>query len=369
MSPAQAEIQLIAVLTAVACALPGAFLVLRRMAMLSDAISHAILLGIVAAFFLTRDLASPLLVLGAALTGLATVAGVELLQRTRLVREDAATGLVFPVLFSVGVILISRYAGRVHLDIDSVLLGELAFAPFDRLVLAGRDVGPRGLWLMGGILAVDLAVIASFWKELTLSTFDPELAAALGFSPVALTYVLMGMVSVTAVGAFDVVGSILVVALMVAPPAAAWLLTDRLPRMLALAAGFGAASAVAGYWAAHLLDVSIAGAMATTAGLVFAGASVVAPERGLLAVAQRRARQQREFAETLLAMHLQTHEGRPEAAEECALETLHRHLHWTRERTRATAARMRRRGLVVESGGLLRLTDDGRHRAADALRR
>src|SRR5690606_21286056 len=96
MSPAQAEIQLIAVLTAVACALPGAFLVLRRMAMLSDAIRDAILLGIVAAFFLARDLASPLLVVGAALTGLATVAGVELLQRTRLVREDAATGLVIP---------------------------------------------------------------------------------------------------------------------------------------------------------------------------------------------------------------------------------------------------------------------------------
>jgi manganese/zinc/iron transport system permease protein len=369
MSPAQAEIQLIAVLTAVACALPGAFLVLRRMAMLSDAISHAILLGIVVGFFVTRDLASPLLVVGAAITGLATVAGVELLQRTRLVREDAATGLVFPVLFSIGVILISRYAGSVHLDTDAVLLGELAFAPFDRLVVAGRDVGPRGLWLMGAILAVDLLVIAAFWKELTLSTFDPELAAALGFSPLVLTYVLMAMVSVTAVGAFDVVGSILVVALMVAPPAAAWLLTDRLPRMLALAAGFGAVSAVAGYWGAHLLDVSIAGAMATTAGLVFAGASVVAPERGVLAVARRRARQKREFAETLLAMHLQTHEGRPEAAVECSLETLHHHLHWTRERTRATAARMQRRGLVEEAGGLLRLTDDGRRRAIEALRR
>ncbi|HSE27157.1 MAG TPA: metal ABC transporter permease [Gemmatimonadales bacterium] len=369
MSPAQAEIQLIAVLTAVACALPGTFLVLRRMAMLSDAISHAILLGIVAGFFLTGDLASPLLVVGAALTGLVTVAGVELLQRTRLVREDAATGLVFPVLFSVGVILVSRYAGSVHLDTDSVLLGELAFAPFDRFVVAGRDLGPRGLWLIGAILAVDLLVIGLLWKELALSTFDPALTAALGFSPVALTYVLMGLVSVTAVGAFDVVGSILVVALMVAPPAAAWLLTDRLPRMLGLAAGFGAASAVAGYWTAHLLDVSIAGAMASMAGLVFAGASMVAPERGVLAVVRRRARQQREFAETLLAMHLQTHEGRPEAAEECSLETLHRHLRWTRERTLATAARMRRRGLVEEGGGLLRLTDDGRRRAAEALQR
>lgn len=369
MSPAQAEIQLIAVLAAVACALPGTFLLLRRMAMLSDAISHAILLGIVAGFFVTGDLASPLLVLGAALTGLLTVAGVELLQRTRLVREDAATGLVFPVLFSAGVILISRYAGSVHLDTDSVLLGELAFAPFDRLVLGGRDLGPRGLWLIGAILLLDLVVIAALWKELALSTFDAALAAALGFSPVGLTYVLMALVSVTAVGAFDVVGSILVVALMVAPPAAAWLLTERLPRMLALAAGFGAVSAVAGYWAAHILDVSIAGAMATMAGITFAGASVVAPERGVLAVARRRARQRRVFTETLLAMHLQTHEGRPEAVEECRPATLHRHLSWPRARIDATVSRMLRRGLVEEAGGLLRLTEAGRRLAADALRR
>jgi manganese/zinc/iron transport system permease protein len=368
MSGAQLEIQLIAVLAAVACALPGTFLVLRRMAMMSDAISHAILLGIVAAFFLTRDLASPLLVLGAALTGLLTVAGVDLLQRTRLVREDAATGLVFPALFSIGVILISRFAGDVHLDIDSVLLGELAFAPFDRLTLAGRDVGPRGLWLMGGILLLDAAVIAALWKEFSLSTFDGALAGALGFSPVVLTYALMGLVSVTAVGAFDVVGSILVVALMVAPPAAAWLLTDRLSRMLGLAAAFGATSALAGYWAAHALDVSIAGAMATTAGLVFVGASLVAPERGMLAVARRLARQKRVFAETLLAMHLRTHEGRPEAAEECALGTVHQHLRWSRDWTHATVGRMQRRGLLEESSGQLRLTEAGRRLAADTLR-
>ncbi|MEA2510996.1 MAG: manganese/zinc/iron transport system permease protein, partial [Thermomicrobiales bacterium] len=130
MTDSQIEIQLIAAVTAAACALPGVFLVLRRMAMMSDAISHSILLGIVLAFFATENLNSPLLVVGAALTGVATVSLVEVLNRTGLVREDAAIGLVFPLLFSVGVILVSRYAGSVHLDIDAVLLGELAFAPF-----------------------------------------------------------------------------------------------------------------------------------------------------------------------------------------------------------------------------------------------
>ena len=142
MTTPQIEIQLIAAVVAVACALPGCFLVLRRMAMLSDAISHAILPGIVLAFFITHNLSSPLLVLAAAATGLLTVVLVELLSRTGLLREDAAIGLVFPALFSIGVILISVYARDVHLDVDAVLLGELAFAPFNRFEVGGYDLGP-----------------------------------------------------------------------------------------------------------------------------------------------------------------------------------------------------------------------------------
>src|SRR3712207_3635749 len=113
MSTQQIEIQLIAAVVAIACALPGVFLVLRRMALMSDAISHAILLGIVLAFFVTEDITSPFLILAAAATGVLTVSLVELLNRTRLVKEDAAIGLVFPALFSIGVILIARFAGNV----------------------------------------------------------------------------------------------------------------------------------------------------------------------------------------------------------------------------------------------------------------
>ena len=224
MSAAQLEIQLVAVVVAVACAIPGVFLVLRRMALMSDAISHTILLGIVLAFFVVEDLASPILVAGAALTGLVTVLLVELLKRTNLVREDAAIGLVFPVLFSGGVVLISRFAEDVHLDTDAVLLGELAFAPFDRLVVGGYDLGPKALFVLGAILLLNALCIAIFYKELKLTTFDAALAAALGFSPGLVHYLFMTLVSVTAVGAFDAVGSILVVALMIAPPAAADLL-------------------------------------------------------------------------------------------------------------------------------------------------
>lgn len=282
MSPSQIEIQLVAVMVAVACALPGVFLILRRMSMMSDAISHAILPGIVIGFFITESLGSPFLIVAAALTGLLTVALVEIVERTALVREDAAIGLVFPVLFSIGVILIARYAGDVHLDTDAVLLGELAFAPFNRAEAFGYDLGPRALWVMGAAFVLNLLVLTLFYKELKLSTFDAGLAATLGFAPGILHYALMGLVSLTAVSAFDAVGSILVVALMVAPPAAAYLLTDRLATMMILSPGLGAVAAVSGYWLAAALDASIAGSMATMAGVVLGVAVLFAPERGVI---------------------------------------------------------------------------------------
>ena len=369
MTSGQVEIQLIAVVVAVACALPGTFLVLRRLALVSDAISHSILLGIVLGFFVVGNVNSPLLLAGAALVGLATVVLVQLLQHTGLVREDAAIGLVFPALFSIGVILIARYADGVHLDIDAVLLGELAFAPFDRLEFWGWDWGPTALVVMSVILAINVAAIAIFWKELKLSTFDSAFAIALGFAPAAVQYALMSLVSLTAVGAFDAVGSILVVALMIAPPAAAYLLTDSLVRLLLLAAGIGAGSALAGYWLAFALDASIAGAMATMTGVAFGLAWLFAPGRGLLAAVRRRARQKLEFAQTMLTIHLANHEGKPEAAEESRIEHLDRHLRWAPDFAQRIVRLAERRGLVRTTGQQLELTQAGRELAADALAR
>ncbi|MBD0329321.1 MAG: metal ABC transporter permease [Thermoleophilia bacterium] len=367
MTSAQLEIQLVAVVVAVACALPGVFLVLRRLALVSDAISHAVLLGIVLAFFAVGDLSSPLLLVGAAATGLLTVFLIELLQRTRLVREDAAIGLVFPALFSVGVILIARFADTVHLDTDVVLLGELAFAPFERFVLFGWDWGPEALVEMGFVLALNVLVIALLYKELKLATFDPGLALALGFSPALLHYGLMALVSITAVGAFDAVGSILVVALMVGPPAAAYLLTDRLPVMLGLAALGGAASAVGGFWLAHALDASIAGSIAAVVGIEFGAAVLFAPKRGVVALARRHARQRVEFAEAMLAIHLLQHEGTPEALAESRVDHLDEHLRWERSFARRVVRRAERRGYVVTTDGRLLLTDRGRALARTAL--
>jgi manganese/zinc/iron transport system permease protein len=361
------EIQLVAVLVAVTCALPGVFLVLRRMALMSDAISHTVLLGIVLAFFVTHDIASPLLIAGAAATGVLTVGLVELLLRTRLVREDASIGLVFPALFSIAVILISRYAGNVHLDIDAVLLGELVFAPFERLTMGTRDLGPRILWVMTAVLLLNVAFLVAFYKELKLTTFDAPLAAALGFAPGLIHYLFMTLVSITAVGAFDAVGSILVVALMIGPPATAFLLTDRLPRMILLSAGIGALSAISGYWASYSLDVSIAGSMATMTGVWFGTAFLLAPERGMLALRRRRTRQRWEFAETMLAIHLQNHEGSERALEESRIDHLHHHLRWDPAFAAKVVDRAVRAGIVQKSSAeRLMLTDRGRVRALQA---
>lgn len=361
------EILAIAAVTACACALPGSFLVLRQSAMLSDAVSHAVLPGIVVAFLLTGSLTSPLLVLGAAATGVLTVSLVELLRRTRLLREDAAIGLTFPILFSVGVVLVSRYAGSVHLDVDAVLLGELAFAPFRRVEFGGHDFGPEALMTMSAVLLLNLAFIAALFKELQLVTFDPALGASLGFHPSRLHYALMTLVSITAVGAFDAVGSVLVVALMVAPPAAARLLTDRLSHMLWLSALLGTASAGLGWLAAHRLDASIAGCMATAAGGLFAVTFLVAPETGLWAQARRRSQRRAHFRRTMLMIHLLHHGDTPEAEEECRADRLHLHLHWDESVVARVVREAERAGEIQPEGALLVLTAAGRARAGEGI--
>ncbi|RLT36279.1 MAG: metal ABC transporter permease [Chloroflexi bacterium] len=367
MSP-QLEIQLVASIVAAACALPGVFLILRRMALMSDAISHSILLGIAVGFLLTGHTGHPLLIALAAASGILTVTLVEALINTRRVKEDAAIGLVFPVLFSIGVILISRYAGDVHLDADAVLLGELAFAPFNRMTVFGLRL-PQGVWVMGSILFVNLLFVALFYKELKLATFDAALAAALGFSPALLHYGLMSVVSITAVGAFDHVGSILVVALMIAPPASAYLLTHSLPRMLGLSVLFGVASAIGGYWLARFLDANIAGAMASMTGVFFLLTLLLAPEQGLLARALQRQRRRRRFAVEMLLVHLSRHENKPEAGTENSLAHLVEELKWQPDFAHSTVRSAQDGAFVERQNGLLLLTEEGRQVARQVLAR
>lgn len=355
MSNAQIEIQLIASLVAIACAIPGTFLVLRKMAMISDAISHSILPGIVIGFFITHDLNSPLLILLAALTGIITVILVEYIQKTGLVKEDTAIGLVFPALFSIGVLLIAKNANDVHLDVDAVLLGELAFAPFDRLLIAGIDLGPKSLWIIGVILLVTILLLITFFKELKVSTFDAGLAASLGFSPVVMHYGLMTMSSITTVGAFDAVGAILVVALMIAPAATAYLLTADLKKLLGLAIVFGVFSAIAGYWVAHWLDASIAGSITTVLGILFLTVYLFAPRKGIIAVLYREKQQRTEVSLLTFLLHLKNHQEE----EERHVNHLNEHINWQKVRSKTVLDLALKNNMIVIDKGVVSLTPKG----------
>lgn len=260
---------LLAVVTAVACALPGVFIVLRKNSMLVDAISHAVLPGIVAGYFFSRSLDSPLLAAGAAVAGLLVVAGSEYLSRTGLIAGDAPQGLIFPALFSAGVILVSLEFQNVHLDEHTVLAGDFNLAAFHHIHIGGVSIGPGYLYLMLAVLVINALFLALTYRRLESTTFDAEFARSVGIRAGLLNTIFMFLVSFTITSAFHAAGAILVIALIVAPAASALLLTNRLPRVIALTVVIAVLSALAGFWLAYFLDAATSAGMALFCGLVF----------------------------------------------------------------------------------------------------
>ena len=346
---------LIACLTSVACAIPGVFLVLRKMALISDAISHSILPGIVIGFFITEDLASPWLILLAAFSGIITVVLVEAIQKTGLVKEDTAIGLVFPALFSIGVLLIAIYANDIHLDTDAVLVGRLEYAAFDKLMIDGVSYGAKSLWTISAVLLLTIILLFAFYKELKLSTFDIGLSSALGFSPVIIHYGLMSVASVTTVVSFDAVGAILVVALMIAPAAAAYLLTTDLRKMILLSVLFGILSAVGGYYFAAWLDASISGSITTVLGLIFLLVYLFAPSKGLIAVLFKQKRQRIEVSLLTFLLHLNNHDSK----EERRVAHLQEHINWGKVRAQTVLDLAEKNNMILIQDHVVSLTQKG----------
>lgn len=285
-------------LTATACGLLGPFLILRRAALLSDAVSHAVLPGIVATWLLLQTRAPLAVIAGGALFAVLCVLAIDGLRATGLVRNDAAIGLVFPLLFALGVLGVTRWASGIHLDLDSTIYGEIAFAPFDVWTVAGVDVA-RSIAILGAVTAVNLGFVALLWKELKATTFDPGFSQTIGLRPALVSRLLLAVVAITAVTAFESVGAILVVTLLIVPGAAACLLTDRLAVMVAVSVGIGWVGAVAGYWGAVAADSSIAGTVGLVCAACFALALLASPKYGLVATAVRRRRAARATAAAL----------------------------------------------------------------------
>lgn len=261
---------------AISCGLLGSFLILRKMAMLGDAISHAVLPGIVIAFLVSGSRDNLVMLAGAAATGVITTLLIELLHKKARLQQDAAIGISFTWLFAIGVILVSAYTGQVDLDQECVLYGEIAYIPLDPLVTgSGINLGPRALYTGLGLLLLVILAVVRGYKGWLITSFDEGYARGIGIRTRRWQLVFMSLVSLATVISFESVGAILVVALLVAPPAAAYLLSGALRPMLWLTALFGVLTAAGGYYLAWWIDGSIAGAMATFSGLLFVSAWIV----------------------------------------------------------------------------------------------
>ncbi len=257
---------IIIVLTSIACAIIGNFLVLRKLSLMGDAISHAVLPGIVIAFFVAGTLDSSMFFVFAVLFALIMSMIIQWFSDHIRVSRESIIGIVFTALFALGVILLVQFADNIHLDQDAVLFGQVEFAAFHRLIIQGVDLGPLALWNMGFVLALNILFVSLFYKELKISSFDSQLSDSLGFSSKKMHYLIMILTAITVVAAFEAVGAILVVALLVVPAATSYLISTNLFQMIVLSFFFAVISSVLGYYFAIFVDGSIAGSVAMILG-------------------------------------------------------------------------------------------------------
>ncbi len=274
---------LMAFFVALPCSQIGSFLILRRMALTGDAISHSVFPGVVIAFLFTGDLSSPWLIVGAGLAGLASTVIIELIHKWTRVKQDAATGISFTALFALGVVLMETRLGRnVDLDLDCVLHGKLGLLLDGGMVSIGGQMVPEPLMVMAGVALVSVVLMALFYRVLMLSSFDEGLAASFGYRPAIIHYGMMFAVSFIAVAAFQAVGAILVIALLILPGASAYLCTHRLKTMLLLAALHALLSAVGGLYIFAWFNTNMAAAVVVCGGVLLAIAWLLGPVDGLM---------------------------------------------------------------------------------------
>lgn len=366
-------IVLAGVLCAVAAALPGNFLLLRGMSLLGDAISHAVLPGLAVAFLISDSRSSLPMFIGAVAVGVLTALFTEWIRGFGEVDEGASMGVVFTVLFALGLVLIVQAADHVDLDPGCVLYGAIELTPLDTLDVFGLNI-PRVVMVLGTVLLINATFIICFCKELRISSFDPSLATTLGYPAKLMHYLLMILVAVTAVASFESVGNILVVAMFVVPPATARLLTDRLNPMIVLSTVVAAAAAILGHLSAITVprwygfgSASTAGMMALVAGLLFTTAALFAPRQGVIV---RFVRHQmlslRILSEDLIALLYRMEERRTNLSP--SLNDLRDVLLSGRHVTGLLMKVHQWRGLVESHAPGFTLTTSGRRLATDLVR-
>jgi manganese/zinc/iron transport system permease protein len=261
-------------LIAISCGLLGVFMMLRKMSMTGDAISHAVLPGIVIGFFVSGSQRGLEVIIGAGILGILATLLIDWLRKKARVQLDASIGITFTLLFAIGIILINLLAYKVDLDQECVLYGEIAYLPIDLWITqSGLNLGPRIMWLAILNLGLVLGFILLVYKELNLTSFDESFSMAIGIPAGMINLSLMSMVSYTTVSSFEAVGAILVVALLVVPPATAYLWTKKLIPLIQLTCLIGLVISLLGYYFAYFFDSSIAGMIVTVSGILFLGSA------------------------------------------------------------------------------------------------
>lgn len=293
---------LVGTIANVTCAILGCFLVLRRMSMLGDALSHAVLPGLVIAFIVTGSTSSVPMFLGATLFAMLTAGLTRLLTTHGQASEESSLGIVFTSFFALGILLVQIFAEKVHIDRDAVLEGAIEYVALDTVPFLGL-MWPAALWTTLFVLVAVIGWLTLFWKEIKTAVFDTDYAAAIGLYGYTMLATLIVLVAVCVVASFKIVGSILVVAMLIVPGASAQLLTQRLRNMILISCLFAAMSTAIGYAIAWQLNTSAAGMMAVVSGLGYVLAITFSPSQGLIALKLRRLRlQQRIHAEDVLGI-------------------------------------------------------------------
>jgi manganese/zinc/iron transport system permease protein len=386
----------VAMLCAVASALLGNFLILRRMSMLGDAITHAVLPGLAVAFFVSHSRSSLPMFLGAVIVGILTAFFTEWIRRVGKVDEGASMGVVFTSLFALGLVMIVQAADKVDLDAGCVLYGSIELTPLDTVLLLERpakegaskderrmsrqrwiDRGapvPRAFLTLGVVTVINLLFVVMFYKELKLSSFDPELATTTGFNASLMHYLLMVLVAVTAVASFESVGSVLVVAMFIVPPATAYMLTDRLHVMIGLSLIVAIFAAILGHVSALVVpgwfgfqSTTTAGMMAVAAGGLLLCATLLGPRHGILVkLVRRQLLSLSILADDVVAVLYRI--GEQEKAAAARASELKKSLFCSEWSLRGVLAWLDRQGAIERSAGMIALTEQGRLRAQHLVR-
>lgn len=361
------------ILCAVAASLPGNFLVLRRMSLLGDAISHAILPGLAVAFLISESRASVPMFVGAVIVGVLTALFTEWIRDFGEVDEGASMGVVFTTLFALGLTMIVRAADSVDLDPGCVLYGAIELTWLDTIRVGSFEL-PRVVLTLSIVTVLNAAFVVVFFKELRLSAFDPALATSLGFNARWMHYLLMIDVAITAVACFETAGNILVVAMFVVPPATAFLLTQRLSSMIIVSVIVAILSAIMGHVSALVVphwfgfrSTSTSGMMALTAGLIFLLASLFAPRNGVFArIVRRQKLSLRILSEDLIALLYRLDEKH--AGCSTTLEQLRSKLFSGAFSSWLLMRRHVYKGRVTRTMSGFQLTDQGRRLGAELVR-